>query len=184
MLLRMINDVNKALDVEAYIAALALVLTIPDVCAKAEYPMQQNKKRYIAWYDEYIGQYEKAPCEPDEEQMPYLSGEVVYQLRCSVLHQGTPNIDKRKIQDIDEFVLLTESKKPFDIYGDMVEVIGERRIYQANLRRLCNIICWCAEAYYKNNKEKFDFFNYKIVDIDKEFPYLRENSIWQDCERG
>lgn len=37
MIERLIEDVNKALDAEAYMAALSLSLTLPDICAKAEY---------------------------------------------------------------------------------------------------------------------------------------------------
>ena len=37
MINRLIDDINKALDAEAYMAALALALTLPDICAKAEY---------------------------------------------------------------------------------------------------------------------------------------------------
>lgn len=111
---------NKALDNDCFFSALSLALTLPDICGKAKYPTDGNKKRYIAWYDEYVGAYEQCPGE--EGEMPYLSGEVVYQLRCSFLHQGNPNIDKGKINEecckIDKFVLLTEKKKEFNILSD------------------------------------------------------------------
>ena len=46
--------------------------------------------------------------------LPYLSGEVVYNLRNSFPHQGTPNIDVSKIIDsankVDEFTLVFEKK--------------------------------------------------------------------------
>ena len=116
MLLSLIDDMNKALDNDCFFSALSLALTLPDICGKAKYPTDGNKKRYIAWYDEYVGAYEQCPGE--EGKMPYLSGEVVYQLRCSFLHQGNPNIDKSKINEecckIDKFVLLTEKKKEFN----------------------------------------------------------------------
>lgn len=68
------------------------------------------------WYDKYIGQYEQCPCEICREaQMPFLSGEVIYNLHNSFLHQGTPNIDSSKIKDsgnkLDEFILVFEKKK-------------------------------------------------------------------------
>ena len=60
MLERLILDVDKAMDAEAYLAALSLMLTLPDICAKAKYGNSLgNKKRYTRWYNEYIGQYEK-----------------------------------------------------------------------------------------------------------------------------
>ena len=84
ILIRLIDDINRALENEAYFAALALALTLPDICGKAKYPNERNGTRYINWYDEYVGKYEQCPCETcQENKMPYLSGEVVYQLRNS-----------------------------------------------------------------------------------------------------
>lgn len=176
MIERIIIDINKALDAEAYMAALSLVLTLPDICAKAEYgDTMHNRERYEKWYNEYLGQYEKAPTSPDEEEMPYLSGEVVYQLRCAVLHEGTPTIDKNKIREaccvIDHLVLVIEKKKPFNIYGDSSSVIQDNgktvRSYQVNIRRLCMIITAVAGNYYKNHRERFNFLKYEILDWDK-----------------
>ncbi len=185
MLERIIDDVNKALDAEAYMAALALVLTLPDICAKAEYDNTlRNKERYIKWYDENIGQFMMPPPGPDEEAMPYLSGEVVYQLRCFVLHQGTPNIDTQQIHEecckIDEFSLIIEKKNPFDVYVDSSHVSQQIsptsgrpiRGYQVNIRRLCFFITRAAQKYYEKNQSKFDFFNYEIIDWDEEIKNL------------
>lgn len=180
MINRLIEDINKALDAEAYMAALSLVLTLPDICAKAEYgDSLKNKERYIKWFDEYIGQYEKAPVKSGQTEMPYLSGEVVYQLRCSILHQGTPNIDTDKIKDesckIDCFTLVIEKKKPFDIYVDTSSIITMMnpkeskpvRSYRVNARRLCLIITNVAKGYYEENQDKFTFFSYNIIDWDE-----------------
>jgi len=180
MIERLIDDVSKALDAEAYMAALSLVLTLPDICAKAEYgDSLKNKERYIKWFDEYIGQYEKAPIKEGEVEMPYLSGEVVYQLRCSVLHQGNPNIDSDKIKNeackIDFFTIVVEKKKPFDIYGDSASITtmmnpkGSKpvRSYRVNVRRLCLIITSVTKGYYEKNKDKFTFFSYDILDWDE-----------------
>lgn len=180
MVERIIEDVNKALDAEAYMAALSLVLTLPDICAKAEYgDIIKNKERYVKWYDEYIGQFEKTPMLPGEIEMPYLSGEVIYQLRCSVLHQGTPNVDNRKIKNekyrIDHFTLMIEKKKPFDIYSDAAGMFqrlsSEKskpfRSYRVNVRRLCLIITRAVSGYYRKNREKFTFLDYDILDWDE-----------------
>lgn len=190
MIDRLIDDVNKALDAEAYMAALALALTIPDICAKAEYgDSLNNKDRYVKWFDTYIGQYEICPRQEGEERLPYLSGEVVYSLRNNVLHQGTPNISKDKIRDdvnkIDEFSLVIEKKNKFDIYSDASTLekqcyMGQTkstRSYSVNVRRLCQRICSTAMYFYENNKSKFNFFNFQIIDWDKE---KEENSIIWD----
>ena len=176
MLLRLIEDINKALDNDASFSALALALTLPDICGKTKYPEEKStKKRYIDWYDEYVGKYEK---DPDEKQMPYLSGEVIYSLRCCFLHEGNPNIEKEKIKEeackIDRFSLLTDKKKPFEMYADSAcvntplfsEAEKELR-YTVNVRRLCLILIACAKGYYTENQAQFGFFDYDIMAIDE-----------------
>lgn len=175
MMLRMIDDVNKALNADCYFSALALALTFPDICGKAEYPRESSTaKRYKDWYDQHIGKYEQCPCEQCRNTpMPYLSGEVVYSLRNSLLHQGTPNINVDRIKDdnnkIDRFEIVLESKKPYDIYGDSSEINnGSIKTYSVNVRRLCLILCCSARVYYEDNRYKFDFFHCSIIDWDSE----------------
>ena len=197
MLLQIIDDVNNALNAKAYLAALTLVLTIPDICGRAKYGEIGTKKRYIDWYDEYIGAYENGKkatndnvpsdikiCSdtkksldtennPDDET-PYLSGEIVYSLRNSVLHQGTTNFKKNRIKDesnrIDHFIIEVESKKQCNIYCDSPMDINPhyQKTYHMSLRRLCLIITSTENKYYNENKEKFNFFSYNIVDKDIE----------------
>lgn len=108
----------------------ALALTLPVICGQAQYPKEgSRKRRYIDWYDKHIGQYEQCHC-PICKQYPtsYLSGEVVYGLKNSMLHQGTPNINSSEIKDltnkIDSFELVIESKKDVDVYADVSGVMN------------------------------------------------------------
>ena len=69
-----------------------------------------------------------------------------------------------------------------DIYSDASSITessqGEikHRSYRVNIRRLCMIITHSAKSYYDKNKEKFDFFNYKILDWDKEIAVLKHKA--------
>lgn len=128
---------------------------------------QRTTTRYIDWFNEYIAKYEQCPCEFCKKvQMPYLSGEVVNNLRNSFLHQGTPNIDSERLKGnkIDRFEIIIESKKDIEIYCDTSNIVSDDyRTYRVNLRRLCQVICSTAKGYYEENSEKFDFFNYSII---------------------
>lgn len=53
-----VEDVRRALSAGAYISALALALTIPDICGKVLYPKEESGSRYRKWYCEFIGRYE------------------------------------------------------------------------------------------------------------------------------
>ena len=97
--------------------------------------------------------------------MPYLSGSVIYSLRCSLLHKGNPNVDNVQLTrgnaslPIDHFVLKVERKKDFDIYADssgISDIFGQhRRECTMSIRRICLIMCCVAEKFYRDNKEKF-----------------------------
>lgn len=176
---RLLADLEKSLDNDCYFAALSLALALPDICGRAEYPelSSYSKKRYIKWFDEYIGQYEIPPKQNEnDEDMPYLSGEVIYQLRCSLLHQGTPNIDKGNIiaeeNKIDHFSLVVQKKNDFDAYCDAASVCrnnespDKERSYRINVRRFCLNVSRVVKSYYEDNKEKFDFINCNVIDWD------------------
>ncbi|MBQ9348422.1 MAG: hypothetical protein IJT94_13995, partial [Oscillibacter sp.] len=71
-----INEIRQALKHQCYFPALALALALPDICGMAEFPHLRVTERYIAWYDKYLGQ-----AMVRDGGAPYLSGEVVYNLR-------------------------------------------------------------------------------------------------------
>ncbi|MTI49904.1 MAG: hypothetical protein FH761_18900 [Firmicutes bacterium] len=109
--------------------------------------------------------------------MPYLSGEVVYSLRNSMLHEGSPNVDSKTI---DDFVLVIEKKKPIEVYSDSAGVTTTNyndvcvRHYRLNVRRFCQVIIASAKGYFNENEELFNFFNYTIMDWDVEVEKLRK----------
>lgn len=179
MVFRLVQDIRKALENELYFVALSTALTLPDICGKAAYPDERSsRKRYIGWYDEEIGKYEKISGIKDN--MPYLSGEVIYNLRCSLLHEGNPNMNNDNLRTdlpIDHFSLVVEKAKPFDIYSDAASITdcGNKQIreYRMNVRRICMILCNVAESYYRDNMDKFQF-NYEIIDWDEVTSHLQQ----------
>ena len=45
MLSYIVKEVRESIENEHFIAALALVMTLPDICGKAEYPSLEGKSR-------------------------------------------------------------------------------------------------------------------------------------------
>ena len=174
MINEIIREVELCLDNGCYMAGLTLALTLPDICGKAYYPTLTPSERYVNWFNEYIGQYEQSK-RGKEIGVPYLSGELVYSLRNSILHQGNPNIDGKKL-DIIYFELLyskyegascidgrSEARLETDDKGKEKAVDKK---YSVRIRDLCWKICVLAEDCYNKDKEKFNFFNYNIVNMD------------------
>ena len=99
----LVEQINMSLKNNCYMTAIVTAITLPDICGKAKYPKLKSKQRYVKWYNEYIGEYEKNPFQSDD--MPYLNGEIVWKLRCSLLHEGNANL-KKEDTGIDFFELL------------------------------------------------------------------------------
>ena len=176
MILKIVDEIEKSMENECYMAALALALTLPDICGKAEYHDVNNKmigKRYRNWFDEFLGKYEK-PLNKESDDMPYTSGEIVYSLRNCLLHQGTPNVESEKIREeqcrVDRFVLTIDDAMDGGgsqvSYGKDMKIV--HRELEVNIHNLCKKLCAVSKAYYLENKEEFNFFEYTLVDKRKE----------------
>lgn len=97
MIERLIKEVESCLKNELYMSALTTVLTLPDICGKAEFPKLKNGERYREWLEQYV-------CLQDFNK---IRSEEIYKLRNSMLHQGAPTT-KKEGEDIDEFELLIQ----------------------------------------------------------------------------
>lgn len=106
--------------------ALFISLTLPDICAKIEYPLEKksSSKRYIDWYDKYLKKYYEVsrnaiPLPAHLERLTalvpphigggrkkecFLSGADFYALRCAYLHEGSDEITtQRKREALEKF---------------------------------------------------------------------------------
>ena len=181
MIDKIIKDIETSLENGAYLGALALALTLPDICGKAAYPSLKVGERYKKWYDANVEALLK-PISPATQDMPYLSADVVYSLRCSFLHQGTPNIDTAVVTEdrckVDKFILVIEDEDEVDqslsyvAYGKDREIVN--RELTVDIRTLCYYLKKAAKDFYEANESLFNFFNYTLVDEREERKELRE----------
>jgi hypothetical protein len=81
----LIREVERALEYKLYYLAIAVSLSLPDICACLEFdpnnPQWANKDTYARWADANIN-------------FKTVSGEDLYRLRCGVLHFG--NFEHKK----------------------------------------------------------------------------------------
>lgn len=76
------DEIEKAQKAGAYIAALAMALTIPDMCCGE----MSHRTDYIQWYDDYV---------IDSQSSTGLKGDECYALRCALLHQQSAEISEQ-----------------------------------------------------------------------------------------
>lgn len=175
-MLNKIEDIKKALGNEAYLSALALTLTLPDICGRVEYPYEEStRKRYVAWFNKYAydiyfkydGDYK------DNYVGTEFEGETCYLLRCKLLHEGHINIkdDRIKITDFELSITSTDDNGIYASRHGVTTLQDGSKNYSVRLdvRDLCNKICRAAEQYYIANNEKGGFTDYtvKIIDLEK-----------------
>lgn len=154
MIDRLICEIWKSFENGNYLIALMAALSLPDICGKAEYPNEKQKVRYPHWYDQWVGQYETY----EGSEMPYPTGAIVYELRNSLVHEGTPKIHEGEYK-LTKFTLVND--RPWMCGGSsMVCDNGENdkeRELEINISNLIWKLCQCAKCYYEGNKDKFDF---------------------------
>lgn len=185
MLLRLIEDVEHAIDHECYFAALSLALTLPDICGKAEYPEEGNGARYKAWCRKFVC-VEHPRGNPYSGDMPCLNEDIIYSLRNLFLHQGTPNIKPTGSWDdrcqVDHFRLkITDPDTPdgelsMVSYGAGMKII--QREITVGVRDLCYRLRVAAKEYYEENPDKFTFFDFDFEDCRK------KNNLFYNWQEG
>lgn len=167
------NDIKHSLENKCYFSALALALTLPDMCGMAEYPEESVAKRYINWYNKYLGDYMSQEPDDSGQNSPWLSGEIIYNLRNTYLHQGSPNVIGDKVKDeinqLDKFILVLGDGTKISDYRINIDAGSGKVTFKGilvDVTYLCNTICDCALWYYKNNRGKFKF-NFNAISQDE-----------------
>ena len=169
-----VNEIKDALDNKCYFPALALALTIPDMCGIVEFPKADVGKRYINWIDKYLGEYFANKKGSICENNPYLTGEVIYNLRNTFLHQGSPNIQQQKIKEetnqVDRFVLILGDSSiiwsaTLNFQSPLDKDLEFKAIF-VDVTYLCDCICDCALWYFQQNEKKFKFDFYAMTQED------------------
>ena len=73
-----LNEIEGALNANLYYAAIALTLTLPDVCAALEHPTgKSNGNRFKTWWRQNLA-----------ENYPQITDVDMWMLRNGVVHQG------------------------------------------------------------------------------------------------
>ena len=123
MIENIFNDIDRAKENKAYLSALALALTLPDMCGRQEYGEIENGKRYKKWYNKWVYPYYELPIPSDKlmrsaSNKTRFDGEMAYLLRCSVLHSG--NTCYRENFQLTFSLLTGDAQKGYSIICNML----------------------------------------------------------------
>jgi hypothetical protein len=94
---RFVKAVRLSVQQRNWYGALAVALTMPDICAQLENPTRESHKPYVEWFNRYmLAKYTVAAGPPGYmDPRAFLSGDDCYALRCSYLHTGADDVSQQ-----------------------------------------------------------------------------------------
>lgn len=190
-MIRKLEEISTALNHKLFQSALALALTIPDICGQIEYPELVNSKtgkrkigqQYIRWFDNYVAHYYADDTGWTDDykyaKNSFFTGQMCYELRCSFLHSG--NDDIVHFNDLKDNKSNYNFKFTLSVNGsDSVQRIFihnsndiDNPIAQFNVTldivNLCKFLRIAGEKYYHDKgSHNFKDNNLIILDVDHE----------------
>lgn len=160
-----IDEIKQCLDLKLYNSALALVLTLPSVCARVEYgnAIVGDKAKYVNWFNKYAKDkftFEAVRIPGDNlVEFNTIDGNTCYKLRCAVLHAGNYEVDECKYTKIT----IHGHDQNSEIYEHEYTDSGE---FHMDINVFCKLLCLAIEEYYEyhEDKSKFNVDNVMVLD--------------------
>lgn len=169
-MIKLIKEIEQALESKLFRVALGMALTLPDICGKIEYPKEKVGERYKKWCDNYLKNQEFILEIDQDKDKNIISGEICYKLRCAYLHSGNTQLNE-KGNDVSIFNLCIN----LDYASNLFE--GEKKIITTiNIEMLIKILCDSAKDYYEKFNNKYIFLTHDIYidDAKKSTEIYRE----------
>ena len=140
------QEIEKAKESEAFLAELALALTIPSVCSRFLFSTKKTESvRYPEWYNKYV-------------EFPGLDGNECYALRCALLHNGDDELEKQSILKNDATYQENRYKLHIPYSGD---IFGFER--EDNFKEFCVAgLAVCILDGYRAFKGEYPSFKYPL----------------------
>lgn len=180
-----IDGVREAIEKECWLSALALALTIPDICGQIAYPDLANRrgnrlvrKQYEKWFRENLEHYFPDDTGYDENgraRRPYFTADMCYRLRCEIFHSGSDDIDFEYGEKEDGF----DYEYDFRLWAHACNSFGEsypvphdnERVTKTirvsiDIKTLCDALCDEAERFLQQiGHETLQKHRIEIVDV-------------------
>lgn len=176
-----IEEIELNIADKRWQSALALALTLPDICGGIAFPeivkkyrdgriMLDRQKRptrdvggqYIRWFDSFAAPYFKLD-EADEK--PYICGERCWQLRCEYLHQNKGFNNEDDIDSVRFHLGVNCGCSVCDSGGEKPD--ADLLDIRIDIEQFCLRMCKAAKSYYNSShtEKDFDIYNTPVLDF-------------------
>lgn len=145
---RFIEATKAAVATGNWYAALALALTMPDICGRLETPTVGSQTRFLAWFEKFLLQTYQGVVGADRSPHAFLYGADCYALRCGFLHQGEFDIDDQRAQEVLERFHFTAPRQGITVHRNQVG-----NVLQLQVDVFCNEVCDAVERWLRAVKQ-------------------------------
>jgi len=189
--LHRIEEIELNVADKRWQSALALALTLPDICGGIAFPeivkkyrdgrvmLDRQKKptrdvggQYIRWFDRYAADFFKIN---DADEKPYICGERCWQLRCEYLHQNKGFINEEGSEGVRFHLGVNCGSSVCGLNtAQQNEDVLDIRI---DIEQFCLRMCAAAKSYYDSfhSQKDFSLYNTPVLDFIATLP-TEENS--------
>ncbi|KTT56386.1 hypothetical protein NS337_03350 [Pseudomonas oryzihabitans] len=125
--------------------ALTLALTLPDICGKIEEPGLGSQARYARWFENWLSHHYRRRFLGDQHDHVFMSGDDLYALRCSYLHQGDAELagKAQQVRDaLDSFIFVQPPN------GSTIHNNQSGRKLQLQVSIFCGQVADAVDAWY------------------------------------
>lgn len=142
---RFIASIERSIDTKNWYAAIALALTLPDICGWLCDPGKGSKQRYTEWFDKYLLQkYKNNFFGPD---FAFLTSGDCYAIRCSFLHEGGEEISRQRAREV-------LSRITFSTTGSHLIKVND--VLLLNVSAFCNEVIEAVRAWVSDEGTRQD----------------------------
>lgn len=164
-------------------SALALALTLPDICGGIAYPEHVKRYRdgrimtdrygnptrdigaqYILWFDTYASAFFM---KTEDSDKPYINGERCWQLRCEYLHQNKGFVNSEDDCEIHFHLGINCGSSICQFDSETKDGCSEN--IRLDIQQMCIRLCLAARNYYDTHhlEKDFSLYNTPVIDFIK-----------------
>lgn len=147
---------RRALNEKNLYAALSLALIIPEICGSLEDPGPgKSQRRYQRWCKQWIEpKYTTQKADPmTGEPHVWITDDQIFQLRCSLIHSGSDEIEEAKRTGIDRFYFFDQTKP------NAIQKFANCKFNGVDV----NIVCLSAADFCEKMYEAAEAWNASVV---------------------
>lgn len=136
----LILSIKQSLAYKNYYGALALALTLPDICSNLEFPkIERVGIRYEKWCEKYI-------------KSIFLNSNDYYKIRCSFLHSANENMrDKATMDSFKKYKFVSFNIDNISIKNNVIDGKNIDNLIVLNINNFCLEICNSTEFWLTQN---------------------------------